>query len=45
MEKYCRNCGLKLKENDVYCPNCGEKAITPDYGFLKKYRNYLFFML
>ena len=38
MEKYCRNCGLKLKENDVYCPNCGEKAITPDYGFLKKYR-------
>jgi hypothetical protein len=38
MEKYCRNCGVKLKENDVYCPNCGEKAITPDYSFLEKYK-------
>ena len=38
MEKYCRNCGVKLKENDVFCPNCGMKAITPKYSFLRKYK-------
>lgn len=38
MEKYCRNCGEKLKENDIYCPNCGEKSITPKKSFLEKYK-------
>lgn len=38
MEKYCRNCGVKLKESDVFCPNCGSKAITPNRNFLEKYK-------
>ena len=38
MEKYCRNCGVKLKEKDVYCPNCGEKSITPNQSFFNKYK-------
>ncbi len=38
MEKYCRNCGVKLKENDEYCPNCGKKAITPKYSFFEKHK-------
>lgn len=38
MEKYCRNCGVKLKDSDVFCPNCGEKAITPNYSFITRYK-------
>ena len=38
MEKYCRNCGAKLKKNDKFCPNCGEKSITPKYSLLKRYK-------
>lgn len=28
MERYCENCGAKLKENANFCPECGTK-ITP----------------
>ncbi|WP_407393072.1 zinc ribbon domain-containing protein [Methanobrevibacter sp.] len=38
MEKYCRNCGVKLKESDVFCSNCGSKVITPNRNFLEKYK-------
>lgn len=38
MEKYCKNCGVKLKEDAQFCPDCGEKAITPKYTFFEKYK-------
>lgn len=41
MEKYCRNCGVKLKEKDTFCPNCGVKAITPKYSFITRYKKLL----
>ena len=24
---YCKNCGTKIKQNDIYCKNCGTKII------------------
>lgn len=26
MDRYCPNCGEKIKEKNNYCPNCGEKV-------------------
>lgn len=45
MEKYCRNCGEKLKQKDTFCPNCGVKAITPQYGFLTRYKKSLIILI
>ncbi|AMD18322.1 hypothetical protein TL18_10070 [Methanobrevibacter sp. YE315] len=38
MERYCRKCGAKLKNEAIFCPNCGEKAVYPDESFLSKYK-------
>ena len=45
MEKYCRNCGEKLKEKDTFCPNCGLKAVNPEYGFFTKYKKHLIIII
>ncbi len=45
MEKYCRNCGEKLNENEKFCPKCGIKAITPQYGFFTRYKKPLIIIL
>lgn len=38
MERYCRKCGTKLKEEAIFCPNCGEKDIAQNKSFLSKYK-------
>lgn len=38
MERYCRKCGIKIKEGAKFCQNCGEKAIDSDESFLNKYK-------
>lgn len=38
MERYCRKCGAKLKEEARFCPNCGEKDIASNESFLNKYK-------
>ena len=38
MVKYCRQCGVELKEEAIFCPNCGEKAIAPNKNFFEKFK-------
>lgn len=38
MVKYCRKCGVELKEEAIFCPNCGEKAIAPNKNFFEKFK-------
>ena len=38
MVKYCRKCGVELKEKAIFCPNCGEKAIAPNKNFFEKFK-------
>ncbi len=38
MDLFCRKCGVKLKENEVFCPNCGEKVVRPDSNFFNRFK-------
>ena len=38
MERYCRKCGTKLKDEAIFCPNCGEKDVASNESLLSRYK-------
>ena len=38
MDLFCKNCGVKLKENEKFCPNCGEKVVKPENTIFNRFK-------